>query len=284
MKVVVFVGPSLPAEAVLAQLNARVLPPAAMGDILRAARGGPPAIALIDGIFDGVLPVWHKEILWAMAQGIHVFGGASMGALRAAELDGFGMRGVGRIYDAYSSGELEADDEVAVLHGPPEVGYAAVTEALVNVRATLERATREGILAAEEAAALLGRARSLHYRDRTWDEVLASMEAGAAARLRSWLPGGRVDLKRADAVALLTELAAFLRSAPAPMEVDYRFARTDAFDALYRRVAMGRDTEDVLDELRLRPTRFRRPAAPRCCGCWRDVSWSGATTRRRRPG
>ena len=52
-------------------------------------------------------------------QGVHVFGAASMGALRAAELDGFGMRGIGRIYAAYRDGywpgydePFEDDDEV----------------------------------------------------------------------------------------------------------------------------------------------------------------------------
>ena len=50
--------------------------------------------------------VWHKEILWAMAQGIHVFGGASIGALRAAELDVFGMKGIGRIYEDFRDGVL----------------------------------------------------------------------------------------------------------------------------------------------------------------------------------
>jgi len=60
-----------------------------------------------------------------MAQGIHVFGAASIGALRAAELDVFGMRGIGDIYEAFRDGLLEDDDEVAVLHGPEELGYAA---------------------------------------------------------------------------------------------------------------------------------------------------------------
>ncbi|WP_198679170.1 TfuA-like protein [Thermomonospora amylolytica] len=41
-----------------------------------------------------------------------------MGALRAAELDRFGMRGVGRIYADYRDGRLEADDAVTLLHSP----------------------------------------------------------------------------------------------------------------------------------------------------------------------
>ena len=280
MNIVLFVGPSLPAAAVAEQLSARILPPAAMGDILREARRGASAIGLIDGAFDGVLPVWHKEILWAMSQGVHVFGAASMGALRAAELDGFGMRGIGRVYGGYRSGEFEADDEVAVLHGPAEVGYAAVTEALVNIRATVECAVLERSLDDAQAAALLERARAMHYRERTWDALLAGMAADVAGRLRAWLPKGRVDRKRQDAALLVAELAAFARSDPPPMQVDYRFAWTDAWDALYRRVPDGGPTDDILDELRLQPARFRvvRRAALARVLAKREVEATGGAT------
>ena len=47
------------------------MPPVAQGDIYRAVRRRPRAIGIIDGYFEGVPAVWHKEILWAMAQGIH---------------------------------------------------------------------------------------------------------------------------------------------------------------------------------------------------------------------
>ena len=49
------------------------------------------AQVIVDGSFQWTPAVWHKEILWAMGRGVHVFGAASMGALRAAELDGFGL-------------------------------------------------------------------------------------------------------------------------------------------------------------------------------------------------
>ena len=48
-----------------------------------------------------------------MAAGTQVFGAASMGALRAAELAPFGMIGVGAIFAAYRDGRLTGDDEVA---------------------------------------------------------------------------------------------------------------------------------------------------------------------------
>jgi len=62
--------------------------------------------------------VAHKEILDVLKKGVTVVGGSSMGALRAAELDAFGMVGAGRIYECYRSGRIEADDEVAVTYNP----------------------------------------------------------------------------------------------------------------------------------------------------------------------
>jgi hypothetical protein len=130
MKAMVFVGPTLRPEELPGSPDLVVLPPVAQGDLYRAAQRRPRAIGIIDGYFDGVLSVWHKEILWAMADGIHVFGSASMGALRAAELHAFGMQGVGQVFSAYCAGTLppydgrfEDDDEVAVIHGPAETGY-----------------------------------------------------------------------------------------------------------------------------------------------------------------
>src|SRR4029077_11589114 len=109
-----------------------------------------------------------KEIVWAMAAGVHVFGAASIGALRAAELDAFGMRGVGRIYEDFRDGVLSDDDEVAVLHGPEKLGYPPVTEAMVNIRATLAVAVRDRILSPQAAAALADNAKAVFYKERTY--------------------------------------------------------------------------------------------------------------------
>ncbi len=55
-------------------------------------------LLLIDGYFHQVPSVQHKEILYALHQGLAVFGCSSMGALRAAELADFGMVGIGRVF------------------------------------------------------------------------------------------------------------------------------------------------------------------------------------------
>src|SRR5216110_1776771 len=118
MTVYIFTGPTISAGEAKLELEAIYLPPAAEGDVYRAALHRPQAIGIIDGYFQSVPAVRHKEILWAMAKGIHVFGSASMGALRAAELWPFGMEGVGRVFGAYRDGLIEDDDEVALTHGP----------------------------------------------------------------------------------------------------------------------------------------------------------------------
>ena len=147
MRAVIFAGPSLPPDA-RPDLGIDIdwRPPIRQGDLYRAALGRPAVIGVIDGYFEVTPTVWHKEILWAMAHGIHVYGAASIGALRAAELDTLGMKGIGRIYEDFRDGILEDDDEVAVLHGPEELGYPPLTDAMVNIRATLAAATRERII------------------------------------------------------------------------------------------------------------------------------------------
>ena len=146
MTAIIFAGPSLPPKLrPAADPSLEWRPPVRQGELYRAALARPAIIGVVDGYFEVVPTVWHKEILWAMAEGIHVYGAASLGALRAAELDSFGMKGIGRVYEAFRDGLIEDDDEVAVLHGPEELGYPPVTEAMVNIRATLAAAARAGL-------------------------------------------------------------------------------------------------------------------------------------------
>jgi len=152
-RVTVFLGPTLAVAEARAVLDADYLPPAACGDVMRAALRRPRAVALVDGVFDRVPAVWHKEILFALSEGIHVYGAASMGALRAAELDRFGMRGIGEVYLAYADGSLEDDDEVAVAHGDAAEGFRAMSDAMVDVRATLEGGRERGRLDSDRGAA-----------------------------------------------------------------------------------------------------------------------------------
>lgn len=266
MTICIFTGPTLPPAEATKILDAEYLPPAAIGDVYKAAQKRPWAIGIIDGFFESTPSVWHKEVLWAMAQGIHVFGASSMGALRAAELAAFGMVGVGAIFEAYRDGIIEDDDEVAVVHGPPELGYVQLSEAMVNIRATVAKATAAGVVSPSAAAALIDIAKSLYYKNRTYDRVLA--DAGAQqvppdelARLRAWLPKNQVNQKRLDAIAMLQAIKTALKTAATPKPVSYVFEHTILWDAVERQYDTG-GAEDlavapatlrngIFDELRL---------------------------------
>jgi hypothetical protein len=236
MRAVIFAGPSLPPSARPRNLEVDWRPPVRQGEFYRAALGRPAVIGVIDGYFEATPTVWHKEILWAMAAGIHVFGAASIGALRAAELDAFGMRGVGRIYEQFRDGVLEDDDEVAVLHGPAELGYPPVTEALVNIRATLAAAVRDAVVAEPIATDLARFAKAMFYKRRTWRALLEAAatfrpDTAQLARLGDWLPGGMVDQKRQDALAMVDAIAAHIAADRPPLRVDYELADTAAWQA-----------------------------------------------------
>ncbi|MDW9778139.1 antibiotic resistance protein [Sinorhizobium meliloti] len=204
---VAFVGPTVPDAVRLAGNTLTIRPPARQGDVLRAVRDGAAAIGLIDGNFEYVAPVWHKEILFALSEGVAVFGAASMGALRAAECADFGMAGIGEIFRQYVSGEAEDDSDVALLHAPEELGYAPLTIPLVNVRATLRRLLELRSFSVEDAACVEEAVSSLFYKERTWGAIAARarlMTSGDA--LIGKLRAGYVDQKRADGLELLEAL------------------------------------------------------------------------------
>ena len=241
MNAVIFAGPSLPPKDRPVEPALDWRPPASQGDVYKAALERPTVIGIIDGYFEITPSVWHKEILWAMAQGIHVFGAASIGALRAAELDQFGMRGIGQVYDDLRSGALTDDDEVAVLHGPAELGYPAVTEAMVDIRATLTAAVDGSILSAPFARRLVTLAKSLFYKDRTYLALFAAAAGSDDVELdgfAAWLPSGRVEQKRRDALELVATIRRYLASRLPPLLVDYELAETAAWRAAKRRAEM----------------------------------------------
>ena len=66
MNLYIFTGPTLSTTEGKQQIDALFLPPAAQGDVYRAVQDKPVAIGIIDGYFERVPSVSHKEILWAM--------------------------------------------------------------------------------------------------------------------------------------------------------------------------------------------------------------------------
>jgi hypothetical protein len=260
--VYVFTGPTLSAEDGAAELDATFLPPAAQGDVYRASLDRPRAIGIIDGYFERIPSVWHKEILWAMSQGIHVFGASSMGALRAVELEPFGMEGVGAVFEAFKRGELDDDDEVAVAHAAAEDGYKVMCEAMVNIRATHRAAAATGVITDDSRAQLDRLAKELFYAERSYPAILRraadrGLPADELDALRAWLPRGKVNQKRLDALEMLRVMRERLAAGLEPKRADFVFEYTDAWDQVRRgtgRLRLARasvHSEALIDELRV---------------------------------
>ena len=203
-----FPGPSLGLQEARELLPAPYFPPARKGDIYRIIASGVKTIVLIDGLFHNTPSVWPREILAALDEGIQVIGAASMGALRAAELHRFGMLGHGTVFEWYRDGFVEGDDEVAVNHAAADFGYRPLSEALVNIRYTLDRTVRDQCLTSDQANQLLEYARQLFYPDRSYQKLLSSpvlkrWPEHDRAALRHYFQHKAVNLKAEDAIGVL---------------------------------------------------------------------------------
>ena len=207
---ILFAGPSIAGLEVPGDIELR--PPAHCGDLAALLDDPPAVVGLIDGYFKIAPTVWHKEILSLLSLGTRVVGGASLGALRAAELERFGMAGVGAIFHGYRSGMLVRDDAVMLVHAPAELGYAPLSVPLVDAehallgaelpaaaRRTMQRIVRRASFETRTWPACVA-----EYRRRTGEDFPATAEALAAAP----------SLKRIDALLVIEALAAEPQAEP----------------------------------------------------------------------
>lgn len=267
-QIFIFTGPTISPTKAAETLDATYLPPVKYGDVYRLCElYQPQVIGIIDGYFNQVPAVWHKEILWAIDQGISVFGAASMGALRAAELDQFGMTGCGKIYEAYQAGILppfnneafEDDDEVAVVHSPAELGYLPVSDAMVNIRFSFAKALQHNIIDLEMCKQLTQIAKTFFYPDRQYARIFATAqqqgltEAGLS-KLQDWLKHNAVDQKQLDAINLLETIKNKPQNTPATRQRSdtLPFQHTAQWQTAMDEIDHSHTIESpTLDELRL---------------------------------
>ena len=213
--VAVFLGPSLNHAAARAILPANYYPPVRMGDVYRLSTCGARLIVIIDGVFHRTTPVWQREIVSAMNNGVTVVGASSMGALRAVELERLGMIGLGTVVDWYRSGFIEGDDEVALQHADHEYGYRALSEPLVNMRWNLATAEEAGVISAGERDALIAAVQTLDFGRRAYPLIFESapftqLQLDSQVALRAFLLERTENLKQLDAERALAWCAARL--------------------------------------------------------------------------
>jgi hypothetical protein len=205
----VFLGPSLDMAIARQILPANYYPPVRMGDIYRLVTCGVRLIVIIDGVFHSTSPVWQREIVAAINNGVTVVGASSMGALRAIELEALGMIGLGTVVEWYRSGRIAGDDEVALQHADGEYGYRALSEPLVNIRWNLDRAAIAGVISAAENEALTAAMHALDHSRRSYPALLetaafTSLAPAGQTALRTFLSRESQNLKQQDAKTALT--------------------------------------------------------------------------------
>jgi len=216
---VIFLGPSMAtAEAAEILPAAEFLPPIRRGDInaLMARETPPTRVGIVDGCFLHAMSISPKEITKAMNKGVEFYGSSSMGALRATELHRWGMTGVGDIFQMFHTGEVDADDEVAITFDPDTL--RALSVPMVNFRVAVRDLTERGLMEAEFGQRLLAVAKALYFPDRTVEAVFRelALQVGepVAEKYRQVYVDHAPDAKRDDAVRLLRLLAEHTGSRP----------------------------------------------------------------------
>lgn len=190
---VIFLGPSRPPDLVVPP-GIELRPAACRGD-LAALSPAVRAVGLVDGVLHQAAAPSPEEVE-RLARRIPVFGGGSLGALRA--LDCPSVVGVGEVFAAFQDGTLEDEDEVAGTFDPTTSRPVALP--LVVIREALVQA---GV------APSLGRIRRLPFHERTEAAVLHRVPGAAGEAVRAALRR-TPNIKQRDARAVLERLVAVL--------------------------------------------------------------------------
>lgn len=213
IKIIIYLGPSLPVDEAKKILSSDVnrevtyAPPIKRGDIPKAASDGYNIIGVIDGIFFRESAVSPREVMEVLKSKIKIYGSSSMGALRASELDRYGMIGVGQIYKWYKDGTLNSDDEVALSFDSEE--FIPVSEPLINIRETIRRALEESIVNKIESELILKSAKNLYFPERKWSKIIEISEQKIGkdlSKFSKFIQSNRVDVKKQDAILLLKKI------------------------------------------------------------------------------
>lgn len=209
-KPVIFLGPSLNHEKARKVFDADYRPPAKKGDfLLLAADSNVKMVGFVDGVFLQDYPPTPIEVYQlARKEGILLAGAASLGALRAVELEKFGMVGIGKIFQLYKTGRVDADDEVAVTFAP-EGDYQLQSEAMIDIRYNLFLACKKQFIDKKTKIALARVAKETYFPRRNYAHIIEEAKsrhpalAGEIDSFESYITSNRKSLKEIDAMRLV---------------------------------------------------------------------------------
>jgi hypothetical protein len=166
-------------------------------------------VGLIDGLFLQDYPPTPIEVFQLLSnKNFRVVGGASIGALRAVELEKFGMVGIGKVFELFKSGTTNADDEVAVTFHPGD-GVSIQSEAMIDIRFNLFIAHKKNIITKRTKHIIAKTAKSIYFPYRNYSNVIEETRTKFPELSReldsfsSYINHHRLSLKEIDAIKVI---------------------------------------------------------------------------------
>jgi hypothetical protein len=210
---IVYLGPTLSREEASKILDADYRDPAKKGDFLRLAHTSDEKryVGFIDGVFLHDYPPSPIEVYHlATRKNIELVGASSLGALRAVELEKFGMKGIGKIFQLYKNGIINADDEVAVTFVRGK--NILLSEAMIDIRFNLFLAYKKGIISRQTKKRFVKVAKNIYFPFRNYDDIITLTQKSFPSaydeieNFRNYILKNRDSLKARDAIKLLRYL------------------------------------------------------------------------------
>jgi hypothetical protein len=212
-KPIVYLGPTLSREEAIKILDADYRDPAKKGDFLMLSRDSDEKkyVGFVDGVFLHDYPPSPIEVYHlATRKNIELIGASSLGALRAVELEKFGMKGIGKIFQLYKNGIINADDEVAVTF--VRENNILQSEAMIDIRFNLFLAYKKGIITNQTKKRFAKIAKNIYFPFRNYEDIIKITSQqfpsiyNELESFRSYIQKNRDSLKARDAIKLLKYL------------------------------------------------------------------------------
>ena len=212
-KPIVYLGPTLKREEAIKILDADYRDPAKKGDFLMLSQDSDEKkyVGFVDGVFLHDYPPPPIEVYHlATRKNIELIGASSLGALRAVELEKFGMKGIGKIFQLYKNGLINADDEVAVTF--VRGSNILQSEAMIDIRFNLFLAYKRRIITNETKKRIAKIAKNIYFPFRNYEDIIKLTQQQLPSiydeleGFRSYILKNRDSLKARDAIKLLKYL------------------------------------------------------------------------------
>ena len=210
---IIFLGPTLSRGKASKILDADYRDPAKKGDFLRLSHTSDEKryVGFIDGVFLHDYPPSPIEVYHlATRKNIELIGAASLGALRAVELEKFGMKGIGTIFQLFKNGIINADDEVAVTF--VRENNILQSEAMIDIRFNFFLAYKYGIISKLTKKRCVKIAKNIYFPFRNYEDIIRLAQEQFPSihdeleKFRNYIPKNRDSLKARDAIKLLKYL------------------------------------------------------------------------------